>query len=56
MLRDHDNIIKNLRNELNQLRDRTDTIDKGHTALSKNYDAYKTHNDQTIKDSKIFVS
>jgi hypothetical protein len=50
MLRDHDNVIKNLRSEVNLLKDKSDTQDRSHSGLQKSLDGYKASNDQLIKD------
>lgn len=42
MLRDHDNVIKNLRHELNQLKDHVAQHDKLHKDHNKDLDAH-TH-------------
>lgn len=55
MLRDHDNVIKNLRNELNQLKEKHEAVERGHSGLSKSFEGYKTHNEQSIKESKSKV-
>ena len=52
MLRDHDNVIKNLRNEVNQLKEKTNSLDKGQKDLQSDYITNKDSVNKLIKESK----
>ncbi|CDW80316.1 UNKNOWN [Stylonychia lemnae] len=52
MLRDHDAVLKNLRNDVNQLKDKSKVQDDNHNKLNSNFDKYKQQTDKTIDEIK----
>lgn len=52
MLRDHDNIIKNLRQEVNELKDKQSKQEKVNKNVNRDIDEH----DQAIKDCKLYTS
>lgn len=55
LLRDHDNMLKNLRQDVNHLRDKTESQDKNHSLLQKDHEAYKTSNNDIISKRKLYL-
>ncbi len=52
-LRDHENMLKNLRNDVNILKEKSDQHDKNHSNLQRDHDNYKQTNDDNINKSKL---
>ncbi|CDW76993.1 UNKNOWN [Stylonychia lemnae] len=50
VLKDHERLLNELRNELNRVTDRTGTNEKDIEALQKELDKFKQSNDDTLKD------
>ena len=53
MMRDHDNIIRNLRQEVNLLKEKSDQHEKYQAMIRKDIDAFKDHNEDQHKQSKV---
>ena len=53
MVRNHDNILRNLRQEMNQTKEKSDAHDKNLQQLSKDQDNYKQSNNDNIDKSKF---
>jgi len=54
-LRDHETILKNLRNDVNLLKDKSKVTDDNHLKLRDNHEKFKQQTDQALDESKLLI-